>query len=90
MRQYRLPAAGWGSGWGSALEETEHLFAYEAIKPFVRAGDMAVNILKGAKAGDIPMEQPTEFELVVNLKAARALNISIPQSILLRANRVIE
>ena len=66
------------------------LFKYEAIKPFVRAGDMAVSILKGAKAGDIPMEQPTEFEMVVNLKAANTLKISIPQSILLRANRVIE
>ena len=86
VRQYRLPAA----GTGSVMEEGEMLFKYEPVKPFVRAGDMAVSILKGAKAGDIPMEQPTEFELVVNLKAAKALNISIPQSILLRANRVIE
>ena len=86
VRQYRLP---WAVSEGT-LEETESLFMYAPIKPFVRAGDMAVSILKGAKAGDIPMEQPTEFELVVNLKAAKALNISIPQSILLRANRVIE
>ena len=86
VRQYRLPAA----GMGAVMEETGMLFIYEPVKPFVRAADMAVSILKGAKAGDIPMEQPKEFELVVNLKAARALKISIPQSILLRANRVIE
>ena len=72
------------------MEEGGMLFKYEPVKPFVRAGDMAVSILKGAKAGDIPMEQPTEFEMVVNLKAANTLKISIPQSILLRANRVIE
>ena len=86
VRQYRLPVA----GVGSLMEETGMLFTYDAVKPYVRAGDMAVSILKGAKAGDIPMEQPKEFELVVNLKAAKALKISIPQSVLLRANRVIE
>ena len=86
VRQYRLPVA----GVGSLMEETGMLFRYDAVKPYVRAGDMAVSILKGAKAGDIPMEQPKEFELVVNLKAAKALKISVPQSILLRANRVIE
>ena len=86
VRQYRLPVA----GVGSLMEETGMIFTYDAVKPYVRAGDMAASILKGAKAGDIPMEQPKEFELVVNLKAAKALKISVPQSILLRANRVIE
>jgi putative ABC transport system substrate-binding protein len=51
---------------------------------------MIEKILRGANAGDIPMEQPTVYELAVNRKTARALGIKVPQALLLRADRVVE
>jgi putative tryptophan/tyrosine transport system substrate-binding protein len=86
IRQH-LPAA---SGWEFA--ESGGLLGYgpNIYELYSRAPRFVDKILKGAKPADLPVEQPTKFELVINLKTAKALGLTIPQSLLLRANEVIE
>jgi putative ABC transport system substrate-binding protein len=83
----RLPSAGF-----NGFTEGGGLMSYGANFPgmFRRAATFVDKILKGTKPGDIPIEQATRFEMVVNLKTAKALGIKIPNVVMVRADRVIE
>ena len=86
--RHRLPAV-----YGlSEYAEAGGLMAYgpNRLDMFRRAATYVDKILKGAKPGDLPVEQPTKFALVINLKAAKAIGLTIPQSLLLRADQVLE
>ena len=86
--KHRLPA---GYGW-SEFTEAGGLFSYGADYSdlFRRAAAYADKIFKGAKPGDLPIEQPVKFDFVINMKTAKTLGLKIPQSVLVQATRVIE
>ena len=84
----RLPTI-YGS---SEYVEAGGLISYGPNFPdlFRRAADFVDKILRGAKPGDLPVEQPTKFDLVVNMITAKALGLTVPQALLARADEVIE
>jgi putative ABC transport system substrate-binding protein len=86
--KYRLPTITAGRAYVDAGVLASYGTDY--LDLFRRAAEFADKILKGANPGDLPIEQPTRFELVINLKTAKALGLTIPQSLLLRADEVIQ
>jgi ABC-type uncharacterized transport system substrate-binding protein len=84
----RWPVIGFSNDWAEA--GTLLSYGVDQSANYRRAAYYVDRILKGAKPGDLPVEQPTKFELVVNMKTAKAIGLTLPQPFLMRADRVIE
>ena len=88
MAQHRVPTMYTSSGWAERGGLLEYAPDFGAL--YSRAATYVDRVLRGANPGDLPVELPTKFDLVINLRTATALGLTIPQSLLLRADRVIE
>jgi putative tryptophan/tyrosine transport system substrate-binding protein len=88
LLKYRLPAVHAETGWRQA--GALMLFGPSLLDHFRQAATLVDKVLRGARVADLPVEQSTKFELVINLKTAKALGLTIPQTLLLRADQVIE
>ncbi len=86
--EHRLPSIGTVKEWAEAGFLISYGTSFADL--WRRSATYVDKILKGAKPGDLPIEQPTKFEVVINMKTARALGIKIPKSILVQADKVIE
>jgi len=87
-KKYRLPAI---YSRGDRVD-SGGLMSYGAdqIEPYKRAAVLVDKILKGAKPGDLPVEQPTKFELIINLKAAKQIGLTIPPAVIYQADKLIK
>jgi putative ABC transport system substrate-binding protein len=86
--KYRLPAI--SSGREFVVNGGLMSYGPDGIEPYQRGAVMVDKILKGAKPADLPVEQPTKFEFMINLKTAKALGLTIPPVVLMRAEKVIK
>jgi putative ABC transport system substrate-binding protein len=88
VAKHRLPAVYGGLAWSNAGSLVSYFV--NPLEMYRRAATYADKIFKGAKPGDLPIEQPTNFELVINLKTAKALGLTIPPSVMVQATKLIE
>ena len=86
--RHRLPLMGIGAPWTRAGALMS--YSFDTVDLFAQAASYIDRILKGANPADLPVQQPTKYSLIINLKTAKALGLTVPQSILARADELIE